>query len=68
MHAGKQMLTLNSSIDLQKTNMLTVAARGPGENARRINGDGLGVIGVSPQSQTLVCHLFSLHFGLQVGG
>jgi hypothetical protein len=34
--------------------MHTVAARGPSENARRISGDGLKVIGIQPSSQTLV--------------
>lgn len=39
--------------------MLAIAARGPAENARRITNDGIRVIGIQPQSQTLVlCFLF----------
>lgn len=34
--------------------MLAIAARGPAENARRITNDGVRVIGVQPQSPTLV--------------
>ena len=37
----------------QTDNMHTIAARSPSENARRLNGDGLSVIGIRPESQTL---------------
>ena len=39
--------------------MLAIAARGPAENARRITNVGVRVIGITPQSPTLV---FSLSF------
>lgn len=59
------MLNWVQSTDRQTTNMLKVAARGPSENSRRINGDGLIVIGIRPRSQTLVC--FSVSIDLRIG-
>ena len=46
--------------------MLEIAARGPAENARRITNDGVQVIGIQPQSATLVSsfRLQSLSIGL----
>ncbi|KAL8830971.1 MAG: hypothetical protein Q9170_005495 [Blastenia crenularia] len=39
--------------DGQTTNMLRIAARGPAENARRIVGAGLRVVGIKPDNPTL---------------
>ena len=55
-------LTLTFLSDYQTTNMLTVAARGPAENARRITKDGVRVIGIQPRSSTLVLCSFYLIF------
>ena len=55
-------LTLTFLLDIQTTNMLTVAARGPAENARRITKDGVRVLGIQPRSPTLVLCSFYLIF------